>query len=110
MNLTNEEKKRIGDAATAMMQAFCELKMAEDRLNIASSLSSKLVQIHLPNDVLNGALIRYVDAFKQKQNDFFETLGIGVGNKDFWEWYDRQLPSMDELTGKFKGIKGEGMA
>ena len=100
MNLTNEEKKKIGDAATAMMQSFCEFKIAEDRLNVANSLSSNLVHIQLPKDILDSALNQYLDAFKQKQLEFFDALDIGLGNKNFWDWYDNQSPSMEDLKRK----------
>ena len=40
MNLTNDEKLKIGNAASEMMSSFCELRLAEDRLRIASTLSA----------------------------------------------------------------------
>ena len=100
MNLTNEEKKKIGDSVTAMMQAFCEFKMAEDRLKIANDLSANLVKIKLPDDIINAILKNYLDSFKQKQLEFFDALGISFDNKEFWDWYDKQPPSMDELKKK----------
>ncbi len=40
MTLTNEEKKKIADAAAQMMQTFCEFKLAEDRLATMNNLCS----------------------------------------------------------------------
>lgn len=97
MNLTNEEKKNIGDAASAMMSAFCEFRLAEDRLGTASTISGKLAGIRLPEELMMNAIAPYAEAFKERQKEFFEALGIGEENKEFWEWHKQQTPSMDEL-------------
>lgn len=107
MTLTNEEKKNIGDAASAMMSAFCEFRLAEDRLRIASTLSGNLADIHLPDELIINAIAPYAEAFKARQKDFFDALGIGEDNKEFWEWHEKQPPSMDELKRKSDRICGK---
>lgn len=106
MNLTNEEKKQIGDAASAMMQALCEFRLAEDRLNIANSLSGNLAQIRLPDELIKNALAPYVGVFKEMQYKFFDVLEIPLTNKDFWDWYNKQPPSMEQLKHKWKAVMG----
>ena len=106
MNLTNEEKKKIGDAASAMMQAFCEFRLAEDRLNIANSLSGNLAQIRLPDELIKNALAPYVGVFKEMQWKFFDALGIPLTNKEFLDWYSKQPPSMEQLKHKWKEVMG----
>ena len=97
MQITNEEKKKIGDAASAMMSAFCEFRLAEDRLGTASILSGKLAGIRLPEELMMNAIAPYAEAFKVRQKEFFDALGIGEDNKEFWEWHKQQPPGMDEL-------------
>ena len=94
---TFEEKNRIGDAAIAMMQAFCSLKIAEDRLNHIGNLAGSLLKLNLFNggqaadgtDVREVILRSYIEEFKVRQLDFFNALGIGPENKEFWEWCDK---------------------
>ena len=100
MQITNEEKKNIGDAASAMMSAFCEFRLAEDRLRIAFTLSGNLADIHLPDELMMNAIAPYAEAFKSRQKDFFEALGIGEDNKEFWEWHEKQAPGKDGLKRK----------
>ena len=86
MNLTNEEKKRIADAATIMMQTFCEYRMAEDRLNIMRSLVGNVLQMRLGDEILQAALTPYMERMRTAQKEFFDALGIGEDNKEFWEY------------------------
>lgn len=92
MNLTNEEKKRIADSATYLMQAFCEYKMAEDRLNIMSSLAGTLLKMGFNNEMSSAALNPYMNRLKIAQKNFFDALEIGEDNKDFWQ-YNSQVES-----------------
>lgn len=34
---------------------------------------------------------------KEKQEKFFDVLGIQQANVEFWEWFNSQPPSMSEL-------------
>lgn len=86
MELTNEEKKTIADAATLMMQTFCEYKMAEDRLSIMSNLSIGLIRVGLDKEAMERALQPYFERLRESRKSFFESLGIGEDNKKFWEW------------------------
>lgn len=95
MKLTNEEKKRIGDAATIMMQAFCEFKMAEDRMSTASTICGNLAGIAIPKDVFVAGIKPYADSFINAQKVFREELGVGDDNTEFWEWNKKQPPSME---------------
>lgn len=106
MNLTNEEKKEIGDAASAMMQTFCEFRLAEDRLNTANTLSGNLAQIRIPDEIMKNALSPYAESFKNAQEKFFDVLGIPLSNKEFWGWYKNQPPSMEQLKRKYKEVLG----
>lgn len=99
MQITNEEKKHIGDAASAMMSAFCEFRLAEDRLSTASTLSGNLAGIRLPSGLMMNAIAPYAEAFKARKKEFFEALGIGEDNKEFWEWH-KQQQIMEELKSK----------
>lgn len=103
MNLTNDEKLKIGNAASEMMSSFCELRLAEDRLRIASTLAGSLAEIRLPKKLVDNALVPYINAFKDKQEKFFEVVGMSHSNEDFWNWYDKQPPTMDELRKKVAG-------
>lgn len=96
MDMTNEEKKNIGDAASAMMQAFCEFKLAEDRLQVASTLSGNLAQIRLPDELIRAALVPYIEEFKKCQEKFFDALGVPLSNKEFWEWNKKQPPIIEQ--------------
>lgn len=106
MNLTNEERKNIMDAASEMMRSFCEFHLAEDRLNIANSLSSRMANIKFPDELRGNALAPYAEAFKEMQCKFFDSLGIPLTNNEFWDWYNKQPPSMDKLKQKWKEVIG----
>lgn len=106
MNLTNEEKKNIMDAASEMMRSFCEFHLAEDRLNIANSLSSRMANIKFPDELTGNALAPYAAAFKEMQCKFFDSLGIPLTNNEFWDWYNKQPPSIDQLKQKRKEVIG----
>lgn len=97
MQATFEEKNRIGDAAIAMMQAYCTLRIAEDRLNHIGNLAGQLLKLNLfdngqtagGDDVRKIVLSPYVESFKDAQMEFFNSLGVGLDNKEFWEWCDK---------------------
>lgn len=86
MNLTNEEKKRIADAATTTMQAFCELRMAEDRLRTMNGLVGSILHMGMDKGMMEMALLPYVERMKKSQVEFFKVLGIEESNKEFWEY------------------------
>lgn len=87
MELTNEERKAIGDAAVKMMQTLCECKLAEDRLEVARSLARRMAGVEVPGEAMEGAVSAYREKFATARAEFFEALGIGAGNEEFWEWY-----------------------
>lgn len=89
MQLTNEEKKRIADAATMMLQTFCEYKIAEDRLRTMNTMMGKALEMGLPSEMVEAALVPYRGRVEAAQRGFFETLGIGEGNKEFWEYVSK---------------------
>ena len=95
--LTNEEKKTIGDAATEMMQAFCAFRIAEEKLRVVNTLSGNLAQVIMSDEMFKNALDPYARQFKEMQNRFFDALGIPLTNKEFWDWYRKQPPSMEQL-------------
>ena len=89
MDLTNEEKKKIADAATLLMQVFCEYRMAEDRLNMMNLLSGSLMKMALPEELIKNALAPFMTRFQLAKTSFFENLGIGEDNKEFWEYNEK---------------------
>lgn len=86
MNLTNEEKKKIADSATYLMQAFCEFRMAEDRLKTMNNLIGKVLDMGFNKEMSSAALSPYLEHLKEAQKNFFEILGIGEDNKEFWRY------------------------
>ena len=106
MNLTYEEQKKIGDSATDMMQAFCEFRLAEERLSIVNTLSGNIVQVSIPDEMFKNALDPYARQFKKMQDRFFESLGIPISNKEFWDWYNKQPPSIEQLKKRCQETKG----
>lgn len=96
MELTNEEKKKIADAATLMMQTFCEYRMAEDRLSIMSNLSIGLIKVGLDKSATERALLPYFERLRESQKSFFGVLGIGEDNKEFWDWNRQEEEQMRE--------------
>ena len=100
MNITNEEKKRIGDSAAEMMLSYCE-----EHLHVAKKLGSSMAGIDLDGELLKSAITPFVLAFKQSQKKFFDALEIGDGHEDFWEWVkkynEENPPSMEELKHHF---------
>ena len=90
--LTNEEKNRIGDAAIAMMKAFAGWMLAEDRLNVIGKMTTNMLGINpfLSDDIRNVSLKPYRDTFQKSKEDFFNAIGAGFDNKEFWEWCDKQ--------------------
>lgn len=112
-SLTNEEKNRIGDAAIAMMNAFAEWKIAEDRLNHIGTLAGRLLNLNLFNsglhvadgtDVREVVLRSFIEKFKAIQLDFFNSLGIGPENKEFWEWCDSHNKEQTKVDHESNGI------
>lgn len=105
MNITNEDKKRIGDSAAAMMLAYCDWKIAEEHLRVAKKLGSSMAGIDLDGELLKSAITPFVLTFKQAQKNFFDALEIGEGHDDFWEWVkkynEENPPSMEELKHRF---------
>lgn len=89
--LTNEEKNRIGDAAIAMMKAFAEWMVAEDRLNVMGNMTSSMLGLNpfQCDNVRLASLKPYMEAFKKSQGEFFKELGTELDNKEFWEWCDK---------------------
>lgn len=86
MTLTNEEKKKIADAAAQMMQTFCEFKLAEDRLATMNNLSGHLINMSLDDKTMQATILPYFGQFKKKQEEFFSLMGIQEDNKEFWEY------------------------
>ena len=104
MNLTNEEKGRIVNAANAMMVAFFEFRNARNRLDIANTIAGNLAQIRIPDNLLEGVLEPYEKVFKEMQEHFFDVVGIPKMDKEFWDWYKRQPPSIEQLKHKWKEV------
>lgn len=112
MQATFEEMNRIGDAAIAMMQAYCTLRIAEDRLNHIGNLAGQLLRLNLfdggqtagGDDVRKIVLSPYLETFKVAQMEFFNSLGVGLDNKEFWEWCDKQNREKKETEKKSDGI------
>lgn len=86
MELTREEQREIGEAGAKMMQSFAELQLAVDRLNTMSSLSKAMLQMEMPEEMKKGAIKPYEDEFQARLKEFYEGLGIGEDNEEFWEW------------------------
>ena len=97
MQLTREEQLRISKAAIEMAKAFSLLGLAENRLNIANNLSCNLVEIRVPDSVLETVLKPYKEQFMEAHKRFFESLGIGDDNKEFWDWAKQQCSAMSEV-------------
>ena len=86
MELTREEQRKIGEAGAKMMQSFAELQLAVDRLNTMSSLSKAMLQMEMSEEMKKGAVKPYEDEFQARLKEFYEGLGIGEDNVEFWEW------------------------
>lgn len=86
MELTREEQREIGEAGAKMMQSFAELQLAGDRLNTINSLTKTMLQMEMPEEMKKGAIKPYEDEFQARLKEFYEGLGIGEDNVEFWEW------------------------
>lgn len=106
MQLEKEDKKKILDAASDMMGAFSEMRVAVERMKIFHTIAGNLAGIQFPADVVKSGLNPFEEAFRKARERFCTLIGVGSDDKEFWEWYDSQPPSMEQLKHKKKEVMG----
>lgn len=91
MELTNEEKKGVLDAAMELIVAHCTYRLAEDRFNTMNQLNGTFLQMGFDEKVKEAALKDYAQTIKDRQEKFFLSLGIKEGD-EFSKWIETQIP------------------
>lgn len=91
MELTNEEKKVLFDAALELAKAFATLHMASERLSMMSQLSTKMLSISLDEDTVALATMPFKAAYDKAIDGLLSAMGVGGMDDPFRKFLNEKI-------------------
>lgn len=97
MELDREDKKKLLDAASQLAKAFSDFRCEVERLQTVHTIVKNVAGIELPADGVRISLAPLEKKMSETHQAFCELIGASETDNEFWEWYEKQPPSMEEL-------------
>ena len=91
MELTNEEKKKLFDAALELAKALATLHMATERLSMMSKLSERALAISLDEETMGLATMPFREAYGKAVDGFLSAMGVGGMNDPFRKFLNERM-------------------
>ena len=91
MELTNEEKKKLFDAALELAKSLATLHMATERLSMMSKLSERALAISLDEETMGLATMPFREAYGKAVDGFLSAMGVGGMNDPFRKFLNERM-------------------
>ena len=95
--LDREDKKKLLDAASQLAKAFSDFRCEVERLQTVHTIVKNIAGIELPADGVRISLAPFEKKMSDTHHAFCELIGASETDNEFWDWYEKQPPSMEEL-------------
>ena len=96
MELSNEEKKKLFNAALELGKALTTMCMAKERLTSMSNLSAKLLAIKMDEETIALATSKYEEAYGTAVEKFLFAMGVKDDNDPFRNYLEEQINKASE--------------